>query len=115
LLSIFATIIIVGFLFARHIFENKFKKINQFSFDSNILNINIFDNEKKDIKKIISQIENKVEYLKLKSANIENKNSSYVFWYSLNHEKLDEFLNEIKLLSDKDTSISIYSKSNAYE
>ena len=115
LLSIFATIIIVGFLFARHIFENKFKKINQFSFDSNILNINIFDNEKKDIKKIISQIENKVEYLKLKSANIENKNSSYVFWYSLNHEKLDEFLNEIKLLSDKDRSISIYSKSNAYE
>ena len=115
LLSIFATLVIVGFLFARYIFENKFKKNNQFSLDSNIININIFDNDKKNIKEIISKIENKLEYLKLKSANIEDKTSSYIFWYNLNHEKLDEFLEEIKLLSDKDVNISIYSKSNAHE
>ena len=115
LLSIFATLVIVGFLFARYIFENKFKKNNQFSLDSNIININIFDNDKKNIKEIISKIENKLEYLKLKSANIEDKTSSYIFWYNLNHEKLDEFLDEIKLLSDKDVNISIYSKSNAHE
>ncbi len=115
LLSIFATLVIVGFLFARYIFENKFKKNNQFSLDSNIININIFDNDKKNIREIISKIENKLEYLKLKSANIEDKTSSYIFWYNLNHEKLDEFLDEIKLLSDKDVNISIYSKSNAHE
>tara|TARA_Y100001970_G_C14110069_1_gene790359 strand:- start:173 stop:886 length:714 start_codon:yes stop_codon:yes gene_type:complete len=115
LLSIFATLVIVGFLFARYIFENKFKNNNQYSFDSNIININIFDNDKKDIKEIISKIENKLEYIKLKSANIEDKTSNYIFWYNLNHEKLDEFLEEIKLLSDKDVNISIYSKSNAHE
>ena len=115
LLSIFATVVIVSFLFARHIFENKFKKDKQISFDSNILNVNIFDNDKKDIKQIMSQIENKVDYLKLKSASIEDKSSSYVFWYNLKDGKLDEFLNEIKLLSDQNTNISIYSKSNAHE
>jgi hypothetical protein len=115
LLSVFATLVIISFLFGRNIIENKFKKNNQFSFDSNILNINIFDNEKKDIKKIISQIENKVKYLKLKSANIEENTSSYTFWYTLEYNKLDEFLNDIKSLSDKNTNISIYSKSNAHE
>ena len=115
LLSIFATLVIVGFLFGRYIFENKFKKDNQFTLDSNILNINIFDNDKKDIKEITSKIENKVEFLKLKSANIEDKTSSYIFWYNLNHEKLDEFLDDIKNLSDKNVNISIYSKSNAHE
>ena len=115
LLSIFATLVILSFLFARYIFENKFKKNKQFSLDSNILNINIFDNDKKDIKDIILKIENKVEFLKLKSANIEDKASSYIFWYNLNHEKLNEFLEEIKLLSDKNVNVSIYSKSNAHE
>ena len=115
LLSIFATLVIVGFLFGRYIFENKFKKDNQFTLDSNILNINIFDNDKKDIKEITSKIENKVEFLKLKSANIEDKTSSYIFWYNLSHEKLDEFLDDIKNLSDKNVNISIYPKSNAHE
>ena len=115
LLSIFATLVIIGFLFGRYIFENKFKKDNQFTLDSNILNINIFDNDKKDIKEITSKIENKVEFLKLKSANIEGKTSSYIFWYNLSHEKLDEFLDDIKNLSDKNVNISIYSKSNAHE
>ena len=115
LLSIFATLVIVCFLFGRYIFENKFKKDNQFTLDSNILNINIFDNDKKDIKEITSKIENKVEFLKLKSANIEDKTSSYIFWYNLSHEKLDEFLDDIKNLSDKNVNISIYSKSNAHE
>jgi len=115
LLSIFATLVIISFLFARQLFENKFKKDTQFDFDSNILNINIFDNDKKDIKEIISKIESKVKYLKLKSANIEDKSSSYIFWYNLDSEKLDEFLNDIRLLSDKNTNISIYSKSNAHE
>ncbi len=115
LLSIFATLVIIGFLFGRYIFENKFKKDNQFTLDSNILNINIFDNDKKDIKEITSKIQNKVEFLKLKSANIEDKTSSYIFWYNLSHEKLDEFLDDIKNLSDKNVNISIYSKSNAHE
>ncbi|MDC2970120.1 DUF4956 domain-containing protein [Candidatus Pelagibacter sp.] len=115
LLSIFASLVIIGFLFGRYIFENKFKKDNQFTLDSNILNINIFDNDKKDIKEITSIIENKVEFLKLKSANIEDKTSSYIFWYNLSHEKLDEFLDDIKNLSDKNVNISIYSKSNAHE
>ena len=56
-----------------------------------------------------------VDYLKLKSANIEENTSSYVFWYSLNQKNLNNFLNDIKSMSDKDLNISIYSKSNAHE
>ncbi len=115
LLSSFATIAIVSFLFARNILESKYKKNNQFSFDSNILNINILDNEKKNIDEIIKVIKNNVKYLKLKSASIEDKTSSYIFWYDLDQNNLNNFLNEIKLLSDKSVNISIYSKSSAHE
>ena len=41
LLSIFATLVILSFLFGRYLFENKFRKNVQYSLDSNILNINI--------------------------------------------------------------------------
>lgn len=115
LLSIFATLVIIIFLLGRHIFENKFSKKNQYIFDTNILNINILNNDNKKIDDIIKILSSKVDYLKLKSANIEENTSSYVFWYSLNQKNLNNFLNDIKSMSDKDLNISIYSKSNAHE
>ena len=39
LLSIFATLVILSFLFGRHLFENKFRRNVQYNLDSNILNI----------------------------------------------------------------------------
>ena len=115
LLSIFATLVILSFLFGRHLFENKFRKNVQYSLDSNILNINISNNKEKKIDDIIKIIKERVDYLKLKSANIEENTSSYIFWYNLDDKNINLFLNDIKSLSDKNLNISIYSKSNAHE
>ena len=115
LLSIFATLVILSFLFGRYLFENKFRKNIQYSLDSNILNINILDNNEKKIDDIIKIIKERVDYLKLKSANIEENTSSYIFWYNLDDKNINLFLNDIKSLSDKNVNISIYSKSNAHE
>ena len=115
LLSIFATLVILSFLFGRHLFENKFRKNVQYSLDSNILNINILNNNEKKIDDIIKIIKERVDYLKLKSANIEENTSSYIFWYNLDDKNINLFLNDIKSLSDKNVNISIYSKSNAHE
>lgn len=115
LLSIFATLLILTFLFGRHLFENKFRKNTKYSLDSNILNINILNNNEKKIDEIIKIIKERVDYLKLKSASIEDNTSSYIFWYNLDDKNINLFLNDIKLLSDKNVNISIYSKSNAHE
>ena len=115
LLSIFATLVILSFLFGRHLFENKFRRNVQYNLDSNILNINILNNNEKKIDDIIKIIKERVDYLKLKSANIEENTSSYIFWYNLDDKNINLFLNDIKSLSDKNVNISIYSKSNAHE
>ena len=115
LLSIFATLVILSFLFGRHLFENKFRRNVQYNLDSNILNINILNNNEKKIDDIIKIIKERVDYLKLKSANIEENTSSYIFWYNLDDKNINTFLNDIKSLSDKNVNISIYSKSNAHE
>ena len=70
---------------------------------------------KKKIDDIIKIIKERVDYLKLKSANIEENTSSYIFWYNLDEKNINLFLNDIKSLSDKNVNISIYSKSNAHE
>ena len=115
LLSIFATLVILSFLFGRYLFENKFRKNVQYSLDSNILNINILNNNEKKIDDIIKIIKERVDYLKLKSANIEENTSSYIFWYNLDDKNINLFLNDIKSLTDNNVNISIYSKSNAHE
>ena len=114
-LSIFATLLIVSFLFAKHFYDKKYNKNNDYLVDTNVLNINIFDNKQKDINGIIKNIKTRLKYLKLKSANIENNSSSYVFWYEIDSSNLDGFLDDIKKNCDKYTNISIYSKSGAHE
>ncbi len=114
-LSIFATLLIVSFLFAKHFYDKKYNKNNDYLIDTNIININIFDNNQKDINGIIKNIKTRLKYLKLKSANIENNSSSYIFWYEVDASNLDGFLNDIKKNCDQYTNISIYSKSGAHE
>ena len=115
LLSILATIIIITFLSIRNIYQNKNKNSYEFNSDANILSININDNNKKDIETIIKEIKNNFKYLKLKSANIEKNKSIYVFWYDIEEKKNEDFLTNIKKISDENLEISIYSKTGAYE
>ncbi len=115
LLSILATIIIIIFLSIRNIYQNKNKNSYEFNSDANILSVNILDNNKKDIDSIIKEIKNNFKYLKLKSANIEKNKSIYVFWYDIEEKKSEEFLSNIKKISDENLEVSIYSKTGAYE
>ena len=115
LLSILATIIIIIFLTIRNIYQNKNKNNYEFNSDANILSINILDNNKKDINSIIKEIKQNFKYLKLKSANIEKNKSIYIFWYDIEEKKSEEFLSNIKKISDENLEVSIYSKTGAYE
>ena len=45
LLSVFSTVIIISFLFLRNYHQSKNKQNFQFNSDSNILSVNILDNE----------------------------------------------------------------------
>ena len=115
LLSFFSTLVILGFLILQNIYKNKKNNNGSFSSDSNILNINILNNDKKNIDDLINQLKVHFKYLKLKSANIEKKNSNYVFWYETDDKNIDNLLKNISKLSDENTNISIYSKSGAFE
>tara|TARA_B100001057_G_C22560152_1_gene836953 strand:+ start:45 stop:755 length:711 start_codon:yes stop_codon:yes gene_type:complete len=114
LLSIIATVIILTFLFIRNIYKNKKDNSANFISDSNILNINILKNDKKNINEIIDPLKPHFKYLKLKSANIEKTTSNYVFWYESDGE-LENLLKIITKSSDDNVNISIYSKSGAFE
>lgn len=115
LLAILATIIIIFFLTVRNIYQNKNKNNYEFNSDANILNINILNNKKKNINLVIKKIKPNFKYLKLKSANIEKNKSVFIFWYDLEENKSEDFLDNIKKICDTDLEISIYSKTGAYE
>ena len=115
LLSSIATAIIIVFLFARNIYKNRTGNEGNFSSDSNILSVNVIDNTKKNIDEIIEELKKNFKYLKLKSVNIEKNNSNYVFWYESDNSNLQDLLRNISKLSDDNVSISIYSKSGAFE
>ena len=114
LLSIIATVIILTFLFIRNIYKNKKNNNANFISDSNILNVNILKNDKKNINEIIDPLKPHFKYLKLKSASIEKTTSNYVFWYESDGE-LENLLKIITKSSDENVNISIYSKSGAFE
>ena len=115
LLSILATLITVTFLLIRNYYQSKNRSNFQFNADANILNINIIDNNKKNINEITNQLKAQFKYLKLKSANIEKSKSNYVFWYEIEKDNTENFLNTVKEICDENLNISIYSKSGAYE
>ena len=115
ILSIIATVIIVAFLFLRNFYKNRKNNDGNFNSDSNILSINILDGDKKDIDEIIDRLKKSFKYLKLKSANIENKNRNYIFWYEAENQKIEILLKEISNISDEYVNISIYSKSGTFE
>ena len=115
LLSTLATLITVTFLLIRNYYQSKNRSSFQFNADANILNINIIDNNKKNINEITNQLKTQFKYLKLKSANIEKSKSNYVFWYEIEKDNTENFLNTVKEICDENLNISIYSKSGAYE
>ena len=78
-----------------------------FSSDSNILSINILDNNKKNIDDVIKEIKIHFKFMKLKSASIEKKTSNYVFWYEIETNEIDNLLKNLPKLGDENLNISI--------
>ena len=115
LLSIFATTLISTFLFIRSFYFRKKNKDVYFSADSNILNISILNNEKFKIDNLVNDIKKNFKYLKLKYANIEEKVSNYIFWFEIDEKSSTDLLKNLSSLSSKDLTISVYSKSGAFE
>jgi hypothetical protein len=114
LLSIASTLIIVFFLITRSYFKNKKDVDGNFGSDANIISINISKNAK-NVEKIIDELKNNFKYLKLKSANFDNNQNSYIFWYEIEENKKMALLKEIPKYCDENINISIYSKSGAFE
>jgi hypothetical protein len=114
-LAIIATLIIVSFLLARNYYNSKKDQSFQFNADANILNINITDNNKKNIETVTKQLKTQFKYLKLKSANIDKDKSNYVFWYEIEEKNIENFLKTIKEICDENLNVSIYSKTGAFE
>jgi len=114
LLSIASTLIIVFFLITRSYFRNKKDVDGNFGSDANIISINISKNAK-NVEKIIDELKNNFKYLKLKSANFDNNQNSYIFWYEIEENKKMALLKEIPKYCDENINISIYSKSGAFE
>ena len=114
LLSIASTLIIVFFLITRSYFKNKKDVDGNFGSDANIISINISKNAK-NVEKIIEELKNNFKYLKLKSANFDNNQNSYIFWYEIEENKKMALLKEIPKYCDENINISIYSKSGAFE
>ena len=115
LLSIISTTIILSFLLIRNFYFDKNNDNGNFISDSNILNVTILKQDKKNIDDIINQLKPNFRYLKLKSANIEKIKSSYIFWYETDNKNFEVLLKNISKLSDENVNISIYSKSGAFE
>ena len=114
LLSIISTLIIVFFLIIRNTFMNKRNKDVNFGSDANIISINI-SKDAKNIDTIVDELRNNFKYLKLKSANFDKFQNSYVFWYEIEEDKKMALLKEIPKYCDENINISIYSKSGAFE
>jgi len=114
LLSFVSSIIIVFFLFIRNYFKNKKSDEVNFESDSNIISINI-SNKAKSIDLIINDLKDDLKFLKLKSVNIQEAKSNYIFWYALDNDKVLPLLNKISVHCNEDINISIYSKSGAFE
>ena len=70
LLSIISTFIIISVLLIRNRYQVKENNDRIFSSDSNILSINILDNNKKNIDDVIKEIKIHFKFMKLKSSSI---------------------------------------------
>ena len=116
LVSILATVITVSILYFRKLYNDKIKINNITASSTNILQIQIKKGSN-NIEEIISQLKNKVEYVKLKSLSSDEELAQYNFWFDINKKEFSNFIKKIEEISSKNKNISIqiYSRSGVYE
>lgn len=116
LLSTIASVLVISILFIRKLISEKNFRKNLTDTSTNILQIQT--NQKNfNFEKIINEIKNNVNYLRLKSCTSDKDGSQYNFWFDINKKQLPAFLKKIEKISsnNKNISIQIYSRSGIYE
>ena len=116
LVSIICTFFIILILFIKKYYDDKKNDQNLNDSSVNVMQIEI-GNSKEGVEKIIDILKAKTTYLKLKSFRVEKDLSQYVFWFDVNKNKVNDFMQTVENLKTRQESISIhvYSRTGIYE
>ena len=116
LVSIICTFFIILILFIKKYYDDKKNDQNLSDSSVNVMQIEIA-NSKEGVEKIIDILKTKTTYLKLKSFRVEKDISQYVFWFDVNKNKVNDFMQTVENLKTRQENISIhvYSRTGIYE
>ena len=116
LVSIICTFFIILILFIKKYYDDKKNDQNLNDSSVNVMQIEIA-NSKEGVEKIIDILKTKTTYLKLKSFRVEKDLSQYVFWFDVNKNKVNDFMQTVENLKTRPENISIhvYSRTGIYE
>ena len=116
LVSIICTFFIILILFTKKYYDDKKNDQNLSDSSVNVMQIEIA-NSKEGVEKIIDILKTKTTYLKLKSFRVEKDLSQYVFWFDVNKNKVNDFMQTVENLKIRQENISIhvYSRTGIYE
>ena len=116
LVSIICTFFIILILFIKKYYDDKKNDQNLSDSSVNVMQIEIV-NSKEGVEKIIDILKTKTTYLKLKSFRVEKDLSQYVFWFDVNKNKVNDFMQTVENLKTRQENISIhvYSRTGIYE
>ena len=116
LVSIICTFFIILILFIKKYYDDKKNDQNLSDSSVNVMQIEI-SNSKEGVEKIIDILKTKTTYLKLKSFRVEKDLSQYVFWFDVNKNKVNDFMQTVENLKTRQENISIhvYSRTGIYE
>ena len=116
LVSIICTFFIILILFIKKYYDDKKTDQNLNDSSVNVMQIEIA-NSKEGVEKIIDILKTKTTYLKLKSFRVEKDLSQYVFWFDVNKNKVNDFMQTVENLKTRQENISIhvYSRTGIYE
>jgi len=116
LVSIICTFFIILILFIKKYYDDKKNDQNLSDSSVNVMQIEIADS-KEGVEKIIDILKTKTTYLKLKSFRVEKDLSQYVFWFDVNKNKVNDFMQTVENLKTRQENISIhvYSRTGIYE
>ena len=116
LVSIICTFFIILILFIKKYYDDKKTDQNLNDSSVNVMQIEIA-NSKEGVEKIIDILKTKTTYLKLKSFRVEKDLSQYVFWFDVNKNRVNDFMQTVENLKTRQESISIhvYSRTGIYE
>jgi len=115
-IAIIATFITITILYFRKIYTDKKNLDNISEVSTNILQIQIVDqNQNSDA--IIKKLKKNMNYLNLKSFSSDNEVKQFNFWFDVDKNNLDNLIKNVEEITskNKDIKIQIFSRSGIYE